>query len=61
MTTGWCRRVVLLSVPFVLLVSATAQDRQRVEVFGGYSLLHDDQFRPNAATSAGGTLLLQFF
>jgi hypothetical protein len=35
------------------LVSATAQDTQRVEVFGGYSLLHDDQFLPNAANFSG--------
>ena len=53
MTTGWCRRVVLLSVPFVLLVSATAQDTQRVEVFGGYSLLHDNELLPEAAIFSG--------
>jgi hypothetical protein len=53
MSTGWCRRVLLLSLPLALLVAATAQDTQRVEVFGGYSLLHDSLLVPDAANFSG--------
>jgi hypothetical protein len=53
MNTGWCGRVLLLSVPFLLLALATAQDTQRVEVFGGYSLLHDHSLVPYAANFSG--------
>jgi hypothetical protein len=53
MNTGWCRWALLLSLPLALLVSAAAQDTQRVEVFGGYSLLHDNELLPEAAIFSG--------
>jgi hypothetical protein len=53
MSTGWCKRVLLLSLPLALLISAAAQDTQRVEVFGGYSLLHDSLLVPDASNFSG--------
>jgi opacity protein-like surface antigen len=53
MNTGCRRRMLLLSLPLALLVSAAAQDTQRVEVFGGYSLQHDNQLLPGAANFSG--------
>lgn len=54
MKTGWYKRVLLLSLPLALLVSVAAQDTQRVEVFGGYSLLHDDRMLPGETSNFNG-------
>ncbi len=53
MNASWFRRMLLLSLPLALLVSAAAQDTQRVEAFGGYSLLHDSLLVPDAANFSG--------
>jgi hypothetical protein len=53
MTTDRFIRVFLLFVSFTVVISAAAQDTQRVEVFGGYSLLHDNQLVPDAANFSG--------
>jgi hypothetical protein len=42
MNTFRCKGLFLSLVPFILLGAASAQDTQRFETFGGYSLLHDD-------------------
>jgi hypothetical protein len=54
MNADWCKRVFLLFVPFVLLVPAAAQDTQRFEVFGGYSLLHDNLMLAPSTTTFNG-------
>lgn len=53
MNTGWCKWALLLFVPFVLAVSAAAQDAQRVETFGGYSFTHGTLFVPSGTTASG--------
>jgi hypothetical protein len=53
MNTLSCKGLFLSLVPFILLGAAAAQDTQRVEVFGGYSLLHDSILVPGAANFSG--------
>jgi opacity protein-like surface antigen len=53
-STGWCKRVLLLSLPLALLISAAAQDTQRFEAFGGYSLLLDNHMLPGETSSFNG-------
>ncbi len=53
MTTDWCKRVLLLAVPFALLVAAAAQDAQRFETFGGYSFTHGNAYVPSDTNFSG--------
>ena len=51
MNSYWRRCISLLSILFALTVAASAQDVQRFETFGGYSLTHDTSY---IATSTNG-------
>src|SRR5579863_4701465 len=53
MNTGWCKRVLLLSIPFVLSIAAAAQDAQRFETFAGYSFSNGSFYVPGGTNFSG--------
>jgi hypothetical protein len=53
MNTDSCKRTCLLFVVITLAMAAAAQDTQRVETFGGYSLSHDGSFLWGSSNFSG--------
>ncbi|MGA2904247.1 MAG: hypothetical protein ABSD98_10475 [Candidatus Korobacteraceae bacterium] len=53
MNAGSCKRISLLFVVVALAMAAAAQDTQRVETFGGYSLSHDSSFLLGSSNFSG--------
>lgn len=53
MRTGSCKWISLLFVAFTLITAASAQETQRFEASGGYSLTHDDSFFPQGSNFSG--------
>lgn len=55
MNTFRCKGLFLSLIPFILLAAATAQDAQRIETFGGYSLTNNNVFLLGTTASAWDT------
>jgi hypothetical protein len=50
---SWCKLMLLVLICLTLMGTSNAQDTQRVEMFGGYSLLHDSSMLPPSTVFNG--------